>query len=201
MNLTYLSALPLLLALRVAGTPAEDPKPGPADLGKPAPAFELKSLDGKTVKLADFKDKLVVLEWFNPNCPYCEYAYGEGGPLRDYPEQLRSKGGVWLTVVSEKPDNPGGDPENIKRFVAENKMKAPVLLDPEGKVGKMYGAKTTPHMFVISEKGVLVYRGALDNAPRGKVEKGSTRANYVQAAIADLSSGHTVTTAETKPYG
>ncbi len=76
-----------------------------------------------------------------------------------------------------------------------------MLLDPDGKVGKAYGAKTTPHVFIISEKGALVYRGALDNAPFGKVDKGDNRVNYVEAAIADLSSGHAVMKPETKSYG
>jgi peroxiredoxin len=172
-----------------------------AELGKPAPAFELKNIEGKTVKLSDYKGKTVVLEWFNPTCPYCVYAYGAEGPLRTMPEDLKAKGVVWLSIVSENPKNPGGQADTIKKFMEEHKMKALMLVDPDGKVGRLYGAKSTPHMFVISEKGALVYRGALDNAPHGELAKEDTRVNYVQAAVADLSSGHAVTKAETKSYG
>jgi len=181
--------------------PKEETKAVGAEIGKAAPAFELKDLDGKTVKLADFKDKTVVLEWFNPGCPYCAYAYSEKGPLRKLPETLKAKGVVWLSVVSEKPDNPGGKLETIQKFVKANEMSAPLLLDPDGKVGRAYGAKTTPHMFVIDGKGVLVYQGALDNSPFGKTEEGQQPVNHVEAALADLAAGKRVAKAETRPYG
>jgi peroxiredoxin len=172
-----------------------------AEIGKPAPAFELTGVDGKTVKLADSKGKTVVLEWFNATCPYCVYAYGEKGPLRKLPEELEKKGVVWLSVVSEKPDNKGGKVEAIKKFMEENGVKVPMLLDPDGKVGRAYGAKTTPHVFVIDGKGTLVYAGALDNAPFGKVEGDGERVSYVEAAIADLAAGKKIEKPETKAYG
>ena len=181
--------------------PKEEVKAVGAEVGKAAPAFELKDLDGKTVKLADFKDKTVVLEWFNPGCPYCAFAYGEKGPLRKLPETLKAKGIVWLSIVSEKPDNPGGKAETIQKFVKANGISAPMLLDPDGKVGRAYGAKTTPHMFVIDGKGVLVYQGALDNAPFGKVEEGQEPVNHVEAALADLAAGKKIAKPETKSYG
>ena len=205
-SLIAAAAIGALAFLPAASAPrAEDP-PAPvrsdtADLLKPAPDFELKGLDGKPVKLSSFKGKLVILEWFNPACPYCAYAYGEKGPLKNFPEQLRGKGIVWLSIVSEKPENPGGKPENIQKFVDANGIKAPMLLDPDGKVGKKYGAKTTPHMFVINEKGVLVYKGALDNAPFGQSENNEAHVNYVEAALADLGAGRAVTKAETNSYG
>jgi len=201
------AAIGALAFLSAASAPRVEDPPVPskaadtADLGKPAPDFELKGVDGKSVKLSSFKGKIVVLEWFNPACPFCAYAYGEKGPLKVLPEQLRGKGIVWLSIVSEKPENPGGKAENIQKFVEEKGIKAPMLLDPDGKVGKLYGAKTTPHMFVINEKGLLVYRGALDNAPFGQTDKNEAKTNYVEAALADLSAGHTVTKAESTPYG
>ena len=209
-SLIAAAAFGALAFLPAASTPRpEDPPKDPpapvksdtADLGKPAPDFELKGLDGKAVKLSSYKGKVVVLEWFNPACPFCVYAYGEKGPLKNFPEQLRGKGIVWLSVVSEKPENPGGKPENIQKFVDANGIKAPMLLDPDGKVGKSYGAKTTPHMFVINEKGVLVYKGGLDNAPFGQSENNEAHVNYVEAALADLGAGRAVTKAETKSYG
>ncbi len=197
-----LAILPAASAPRAGDPPAPAPvKTDTADLGKPAPDFELKGLDGKTVKLSANKGKVVVLEWFNPACPYCAYAYGEKGPLKNFPEQLRGKGIVWLSIVSEKPENAGGKTENIQKFVDANGIKAPMLLDPDGKVGKSYGAKTTPHMFVINEKGVLVYKGALDNAPFGQSENNEAHINYVEAALTDLGAGRAVTKAETNSYG
>ncbi|MFN0008044.1 MAG: redoxin domain-containing protein [Planctomycetota bacterium] len=170
-----------------------------AEIGKPAPPFELKDVDGKTVKLADSKGKTVVLEWFCPTCPYCVQAYGEKGALKKLPEELEAKGIVWLSIVSEKPENKGGKVETIKKFMEDNGLKAPMLLDPDGKVGKAYGAKTTPHMFVIDGKGILVYQGALDNAPFGKVE--GERVAYVEDALADLAAGKKLRNAETKSWG
>jgi len=172
-----------------------------AEIGKPAPPFELKDVDGKTVKLADSKGKTVVIEWFNPSCPFCVQAYSEGGALKKLPEELKAKGIVWLSVVSEKPQNPGGKVENIKTFMEKNGLAVSMLLDPDGKVGKTYGAKTTPHMFVIDAKGTLVYQGALDNAPFGKVEGDGERIGYVEAALADLEAKRKVERAETKSYG
>ena len=183
---------------------SEDAKPQeakPAELGKPAPGFELKTIDGKTVKLDDYKGKTVVIEWFNPACPFCVFAYGENGPLKTMPEDLTARGVVWLSIVSENPANPGGKVENIKKFVDEHKMKAPMLLDPDGKIGKLYGAKSTPHVFVISVKGLLVYRGALDNGPFGNFPNDEARVNYVTAALTDLTGGHAVTKSDSKPYG
>ena len=200
-TLGALALLPSARTPRIDDAPPAPAKADTADLGKPAPDFELKGVDGKSVKLSSFKGKVVVLEWFNPGCPFCAYAYGDKGPLKTLPEQLRGKGIVWLSIVSEKPENPGGKTENIQKFVDANGMKAPMLLDPDGKVGKRYGAKTTPHMFVINEKGVLVYKGALDNAPFGQSENNEAHINYVEAALADLGAGRAVTKAETKSYG
>ena len=174
---------------------------GRAELGAPAPGFELKDIDGKSVKLSQFKGRKVVLEWFNPSCPYCVYVYGEKGPLRQLPDQLVRNGVVWLSIVSEKPENPGRKTETIRKFMEANGIETPMLLDPTGTVGRAYGAKTTPHVFVINDKGTLVYAGALDNAPMGKVADGGTLVNYVEAAVADLRAGRSVTTSGTKPYG
>ncbi|HEV8111919.1 MAG TPA: redoxin family protein [Planctomycetota bacterium] len=191
----------LLSSVLLAVAPAPDTRLDSAELGKPAPLFELKNLDGKTVNLSDSKGKLIVLEWLNPACPFCQYAYGPTGPLRTYPEAVRSRGVAWFTIVSENPGNPGGKPDAVRKFVEQNHVKTTVLLDTDGKVGKAYGAKSTPQLFLISEKGALVYRGALDNAPQGIVEKNDARTNYIAAALADLATGHAVLQSETKPYG
>lgn len=170
-----------------------------AEVGKPAPEFALKDLDGKTVKLSDFKGKIVVLEWFSPKCPACVFAYSEKGPLLELPERLKKEGVVWLAVNSD-----GGEPGKVepnKEFMKERKLDMTILLDPTGATGKAYGAKTTPHCMVIDEKGVLRYRGALDNAPGGRVKDTETKVNYVQKAVEELKGGKAVTTSETKSYG
>ena len=172
-----------------------------AAVGEPAPPFELADVRGRTVRLADYKGKTVVLEWFSPTCPYSAFAWSEAGPLRELSERLQSQGTVWLTINSETPENAGGQSERTAVFARENRMRVPLLLDPTGRVGQAYEAKTTPHMYVISSRGVLVYRGALDNAPLGKVREDAAKTNYVEAALADLKSGRAVTAAETKPYG
>ena len=142
-----------------------------------------------------------MLEWFSPTCPYSVFAWGEKGPLRELTERMRSAGIVWLTINSEDPGTAAGEPERTRRFASENEMNVAILIDPAGSVGRLYEAKSTPHMYVISPRGVLVYRGALDNAPLGKVKDAETKRNYVEAAIDDVKAGHAVTAAETKPYG
>jgi len=181
--------------------PKKDEKAPVAELGKPAPEFSLTDLNGKTVKLSDYKGKIVVLEWFSPACPMCVWAYSETGPLRELPERLKKDGIVWLAINSSNPDNDGSKVDLNKKFMEDNKSKVTVLLDPTGVTGKAYAAKTTPHMYIIDEKGVLRYRGALDNAPNGRVPDKEFKVNYVQKAIDELKSGKAITTAETKSYG
>lgn len=171
-----------------------------AELGKLAPDFALKDLDGKETTLAQHLGKYVVLEWFSPGCPACKQAYGEGGALRELPERLKKDGAVWLVMNSDGPKEKGADPKKNKEFADANGMKSPILFDPTGAVGKAYGAKTTPHCFVIDDKGVLIYAGALDNAPYGKVE-GEKKIEYVADAIAQAKAGKKVETPETKSYG
>lgn len=171
---------------------------GPA-IGAPAPDFTLKDLDGKTVKLSDYKGKIVVLEWFNPGCPFVQAAHGKDGPLHDM-SKMTSDGVVWLAINSSAAGQEGAGAEVNKKSRDEWKISAPVLLDEAGTVGRTYGAKSTPHMFVIDAKGMLAYRGALDNAPQGKVE-GDKKINYVETAISELKTGKPVTTKETKSYG
>lgn len=172
-----------------------------AELGKLAPDFTLKDLDGKDVKLSDFKGKVVVLEWFSPTCPACKYAY-DGGPLKEQTARLKGEGVVWLAVNSEAPDRKGAKVETNKEFAEKYGMKSPVLFDPKGDVGMAYGAKTTPHCYVIDAKGVLVYRGALDNAPGGNPEpKDAKLVNYVDEAVKAAKENKAVATAETKSYG
>lgn len=191
----------LLVTALVLGSAGLASAEGTAELGKPAPGFELVDTSGKTVKLSDYRGKTVVLEWFNPGCPFVKYAHGEG-PLKD-PAARPGAGRadvVWLAINSSAAGKQGHGVELNKKHAAEWSMTYPLLIDESGKVGRMYGAKTTPHMYVIDTTGKLVYRGALDNAPLGRT-KGAQAVNYVQAALDDLAAGRAVRTSETQSYG
>lgn len=173
-----------------------------AELGKPAPEFTLKNLDGKDVKLSSFKGKTVVLEWFNPECPFVKNAHTKAS-LVDTAKRAQKKGIVWLSINSGAPGKQGTGVEKNQAAVKTFGMENAVLLDEAGTVGKAYGATNTPHLFVIDEKGNVVYRGAIDNSPDGEglSPQGGTLVNYVDAALEDLSAGRPVKTAETKAYG
>lgn len=171
-----------------------------AKVGELAPNFAMKDLDGKEHTLAQYKGKIVVLEWFSPGCPTCQYAYGDGS-LKTMPEEYMKKGIVWLSVNSEAPDNKAASAEMNRTFVQKYGMEAPLLFDPSGAVGRSYGAKSTPHMFVIDPQGKLAYQGALDNAPMGKAADGAAKIDYVGDAVADVQAGRAVKTPETKSYG
>lgn len=173
---------------------------GPAArLGATAPGFVLSDLSGKQVKLDDFKGKIVVLEWFNPECPFVKYAHQEG-PLRKLAQQVSGKDLVWLAINSSGKDRQGHGVEKNRKAAQQFGMRHPILIDESGKVGKLYGAKSTPHMFIIDGKGVLGYIGALDNAPLGAVE-GDRPINYVSQAIKELRAGKPISTPKTQAYG
>lgn len=168
-------------------------------VGAKAPDFTLTTTDGKQVSLHDFAGKTVVLEWFNPDCPFVKFAHGDKGPLVNQPKRATGEGVVWLAVNSSAPGKQGNGTERNAKAAKEYGMSYPILLDSDGKVGKLYGAKTTPHMYVIDKAGVLRYNGALDNAPLGKVEGGST-VNFVDAAIKGVATGK-IEKAQTEAYG
>jgi len=174
---------------------------GGAAVGADAPAFTLKDLGGKSIALADYKDKTVVLEWFNPECPYVRASHTKGS-LVDTAKQMTSKGVVWLAVNSAAPGRQGAGVDKNREAQKAFGLEHPILLDENGEVGKAYGATNTPHMYVIA-KGKLVYRGAIDNSPDGEKgePQGGTLVNYVTAALDDVAAGRPVRTAETKAYG
>ena len=174
--------------------------PKGAELGKPAPDFELKDLDGKTVKLSDFKGKTVVLEWFNPECPVSAGCHAKG-TLKGLDQKVTKDGVVWLAINSGGAGMEGAGADKNKKAKTDWSMAATILLDEDGAVGHKYGAKTTPHMFIVDSKGNLVYRGGIDNAPGGKAEGGGEVVSYVEVALAELKAGKPVTKNDTKPYG
>ena len=172
------------------------------EIGKPAPAFTLPSADGKEVSLESQRGKFVVLEWLNHGCPYVRKHY-DSDNMQSLQRKFTGKGVVWLSIISSAPGKQGhSTPEQaLADVAAKNAKPTAVLLDPAGAVGKLYGAKTTPHMFVIDDKGVLVYAGAIDDNPSSDAADAATAKNYVRAAYEEASAGKPVTTASTPPYG
>lgn len=173
-----------------------------AVVGKAAPDFTGTDTNGKTVKLSDFKGKTVVLEWSNPECPYVMKHYGAGN-MQALQAAAVKDGVIWLTVASSAPEKEGymtGDEANA--YMTEQKS-APTarILDGSGEIGKLYGAKTTPHMFVIDKAGTLVYAGAIDDNDSFSPETIKGAKNYITAALQNLKDGKPVETSSTKPYG
>jgi peroxiredoxin len=173
-----------------------------AEVGKPAPDFALKDLEGKEVRLSSFKGKTVVIEWFNPGCPFVKAAHTKGS-LKDAAKRNTKNGVVWLAINSGAPGKQGAGADANRDAAKSFGMEHPILLDEAGTVGKTYGATNTPHMMVIDDKGTLVYRGAIDNSPDGEGESapGGKLVSSVDSALADLGAGKPITTAETKAYG
>jgi peroxiredoxin len=171
-----------------------------ASVGAPAPDFVLPDLDGNKVRLSLFKGKTVVLEWFNPGCPFVRASHTKGS-LREAAKKHPDV--VWLAINSGAPGKQGHGVDANKEAAQKFGMSHPILMDEDGAVGKRYGATNTPHMYVIDKDGVLVYRGAIDNSPDGEGESptGGRLVSYVDAALADLASGKKPATAETKAYG
>lgn len=175
--------------------------PTPLLASAAAPAFSLKDADGRTRTLAEFRGKVVVLEWVNEGCPYVKKHYK--GNMQATQKAARADGAVWLTICSSAPGKQGFvDGAAAKLFVdAHDAAPTAFLLDPTGVAGKAYGAKTTPHMFVIDQAGQIVYRGGIDDKPTSNVADIAGATNFVKAALADLKAGRPVKTAFSQPYG
>lgn len=171
-------------------------------LGKPAPDFTLEAVDGSKVSLSSFKGKIVVLEWFNPGCPFVVRSHTKGS-LIDTARKHTDKGVVWLAINSGAPGKQGHELAENQEAIKTWSITHPVLRDIDGTVGKAYGATNTPNMFVIDASGTVVYAGAIDNSPDGEGQTpiGGTLINHVDDALADLAAGRPVATPLTKPYG
>jgi peroxiredoxin len=178
----------MAVALLVAPALAGELKPG--DM---APAFTLKNADGKDVSLTDYKGKVVVLEWTNPECPFVVRHY-KAHTMTDLAAKWAAKEVVWLAINSSHHLNV----DHNMAFVKAEKLPYPVLSDQSGEVGKAYGAKTTPHMFVVGADGKILYAGAIDDDKKGDM---ANKTNYVDAALTAITSGKAVAQAATTPYG
>jgi peroxiredoxin len=173
---------------------------GAAKVGDPAPAFSVQDSNGKTHTLESLKGKWVVLEWHNQGCPYVGKHYSSGNMQR-LQKEWTAKGVVWLTVESSAPGQQGHVTASAANEYTAKQSAAPtaVLLDASGKMGTAYGAKTTPHMFVISPEGKVVYNGAIDDDK--SVANPSAAKNYISAALTEAMAGKAVTTTTSAPYG
>ena len=175
--------------------------PTMAEVGTTAPNFALRDLEGNRHKLSDHRGKIVVLEWYNPKCPFVVYAHGEDGPLRDMPNRWMDEGVVWMAINSGAPGKQGTGTDLNLAMRDEYAIQYPILIDETGEVGRKYQAKTTPHMYVIDAEGTLVYAGGLDNAGFGKVSDGGEMRSYVEEVLEDLAAGKEPRVQSSKPYG
>ena len=174
---------------------------GEAAPGKPAPAFTAKDINGKTHKLSDYKGKIIVLEEYNLDCPFCLNHF-KSGAMQELQGYAASKGVVWLVVNSVNAKAPNyRDPAAAKKEFQAQKMKAAAWIDDSsGQIGKAYDLKTTPHMIVIDKQGVVAYNGAIDDRPETEGDPRKAR-NYVREAINALLAGEKPKVTATKSYG
>ena len=188
-------ALALLTALTFAAAAFA------VEIGKPAPDFTGTDITGKTVKLSDYKGKIVVIESYNSDCPFCHNHY-KTGAMQALQRNLAAKGVVWLMVNSVNTKNfSHRTPEQAQKELADQKIAATAWIDDSsGAIGHLYGMETTPHMFVIDKDGTLVYDGAIDNQP-DPFHDPLTANNYVREAVDELLAGKPVEVSQTKPYG
>jgi hypothetical protein len=171
-------------------------------VGQPAGNFRLTDANGRAVTLSDYRGKTVVLEWHNPGCPFVQKHYNSAN-MQKTQGAAKAAGAVWLTVNSGAPGKQGymTGPQ-ARAFVAQAKAQPTAyLLDPAGRVGKGYAAKTTPHLYIIDGKGVLRYQGGIDDKPTANVADIATARNHVTAALGEIKAGKPVSVAETRPYG
>jgi peroxiredoxin len=171
------------------------------EVGKLAPEFTAKNIDGQMHKLSDYKGKIVVLEAHNLDCPFCANHY-QTRAMPELQEWATSKGVVWLLVNSVNSKSPSHrTPQAAKKEIQKYKIKATAWLDDSsGQVGKLFDLKTTPHMIVINKDGRLAYDGAIDDTPEASGDPRKAR-NFVREAIQQLLAGQSVKVAKTKPYG
>lgn len=186
------------VALTLNTLAAEKPT---AEVGKPAPDFTATDINGKTVRLSDYKGKIIVLESYNQDCPFCHNQFRTGA-MQALQKDMTSKGVIWLMVNSVNPRNSSHrTPEQARAEWSEQKLNATAWLDDSsGTIGHLYGMRTTPHMFVIDKTGTLVYDGAIDDQPDPDHDPLKAH-NYVRAAVDSVMAGQKVEVSQTKSYG
>jgi len=172
------------------------------EIGKEAPNFTARTADGKTVDLKSLRGKIVVLEWTNHQCPYVRMHYGANNMQKTQQDAI-AQGVVWLQIISSPPGKQGflEGLEAIKVNADRNSAPTNVVLDPDGKVGSLYAAQTTPHMYVIDAKGTLVYKGGIDSIPSYRADSLPKAVNYVRETLAALAANRPVPNPSTRAYG
>jgi hypothetical protein len=189
-----------VVAAAVAGLPALAQA---ATVGQAAPDFTLKDVNGKTVKLSDYKGKTVVLEWTNPGCPFVRKHYQQSGNMPKLQKEAVDKSVVWLAINSTETGHADYlSPEKMGAWMKERGASATAtLMDADGQVGKAYVAKTTPHMYVVDAQGKLAYAGAIDSIASANPADIAKANNFVRSALTDMAGGKAPTTATSAPYG
>lgn len=171
-----------------------------ASVGALAPDFSLGATDGQVHKLSETRGQIVVLEWFNPDCPFIQDSHGRGS-LETRPASLAAEGVRWIPINSNAPGATGSDPGQNAAAASRYDLPGPVWMDPTGAVGRAYGASTTPHLFVLNAEGVLIYVGAPDNAPLGQLSGGEALEDYLDDALRAARDGAPPKTPRTKAWG
>jgi peroxiredoxin len=189
------------ISLLCLSTPGHDALAA-AEVGRPAPSFEVKDASGKAHRLADYAGKWLVLEWFNPECPYVRKHYGSGN-MQSAQKQWTAQGVSWLSVSSSAKGRQGYlEPDQARQTARKLASSADaILLDADGRMGKAYGAKVTPHMFVIDPKGRIAYAGAIDDNDDADPAVIPKSRNYVSAALAAGLAGKPIEVSSTRAYG
>jgi peroxiredoxin len=202
-NLSLAAGMAAAVALTAGALIASTAQAAP-DTGGKAPVFSGVTSGGETVSLADFAGKTVVLEWTNDGCPFVQKHYATPpANMQGLQKAAATDDIVWISVISSAPGKQGHVSADEANTLTTSRGAAPahIVLDEAGTIGKLYGAKTTPHMFVITPDGTLAYDGAIDSKSSSKASDIASATNYVTAALADVAAGRPVATPVTKPYG
>jgi hypothetical protein len=188
----------LSLAVFAAGASAKQ-----AVVGQPAPNFTLTDINGKTHSLSDFKGKTVVIEWVNPECPIVRKHYEGSGNIPALQKSATADGVVWLAINSGRNGGQGDfEPDRVKTWMEKTKaVPTAYFRDRDTSIGQLYGAKTTPHMYIVDPSGKLVYNGAIDSIRSSRPDDIAKAENYVTSALAAMKSGKPIATPVSEPYG
>lgn len=192
-----LKVLTFILALTISPFALAD-----ANIGEKAPDFTTTDTNGKEVKISNLEGKFIVLEWTNHDCPFVKKQY-DSGKMQSLQSEYTSKDVVWISIISSAPDKQGYVTKEEANELTAKRAAAPssVVLDPSGEIGRLYGAKTTPHMFIINKEGTLVYKGAIDDKPSANPDDIASSKNYVAQALNELMDGREVSEPVTNQYG
>ncbi len=196
---SIIAAATALLSLAWGANEAAAAKP---EIGQPAPAFTGKTATGGDLDLTKYRGKTVVLEWTNHDCPYVRKHYGAEN-MQALQKQAADDGVVWLSVISSAPGRQGylEGPDALSEAAGKGAAPAEIVLDPEGTIGKMYDARTTPHMYIVAPDGTLAYKGGIDDKPTANPADIPGATNYVTLALAEMAAGKPVSNPSTRAYG